>query len=360
MRVALISRATLYNQPGGDTVQLQNTAATLNKAGIAADIRLTNEKIDYDRYDLLHFFNLTRPADILYHTKKGRRPYVVTPILVDYSHYDKNYRKGLPGLLFRMFDSHDIEFLKTSARWLTGKDKLMTKSYLWRRQRNSILEILDNALIVLPNSALEYERLADLYESCPDYQVIPNGIDTDIFFCDDSIARDPKLVICVGRIEGIKNQETLIRALNNTSFHLVLIGAASPNQQAYYKRCQHIAGQNITFIDHLPQQELVGWYQRAKLHVLPSWFETCSLSSLEAAVMGCNLVIGNRGFTREYYEDYAFYCNPADPASILNAVTKAAESDYNPQLRKKILANYTWQKAAQQTIAAYNRALQTI
>lgn len=358
MRVALISRATLYQQTGGDTIQVQNTAAALNKAGIVAEIRLTHEKIDYESYDLLHFFNLTRPADILYHIKKSSKPYVVTPILVDYSQYDKYYRRGLPGLLFRMLDGDDIEYLKTSARWLAGKDRLMTKSYLWRMQRGCIREILANALMVLPNSSMEYERLVALYKSCPTHEIIPNGIDTALFLQDDTIFRDPDLVLCVSRIEGIKNQEMLIRALNDTEFKLVLIGAPSQNQQAYYQNCRQIAARNITFIDHLPQQELVQWYQRAKVHVLPSWFETCSLSSLEAAAMGCNLVISDRGFTREYYEDYAFYCNPEDTSGILNAVRQAAKSNFNPQFRNKILANYTWQKAAQRTAAAYTQALQ--
>ena len=39
-----------------------------------ADIKLTNEKIDYSKYDLLHFFNITRPADILYHLEKSSLP----------------------------------------------------------------------------------------------------------------------------------------------------------------------------------------------------------------------------------------------------------------------------------------------
>lgn len=360
MRVALISRSTLYKQVGGDTIQVKNTAMALNKAGIMADIKLTDQHIDYEQYDLLHFFNLTRPADILFHAKKAKRPYVVTPILVDYSQYDKYYRKRMPGFLFRLLSSDNIEYMKTTARWLTGKDRLMTKSYLWRRQKNCIRDVLQHAGMILPNSSLEYEKLADLYNCRPACTIVPNGVDTEIFAGDQSTNRDPQLVICVGRIEGIKNQEMLIKALNNSSYKLVLIGAPSPNQYNYYKHCRRIAGKNITFIDHLPQQELAGWYRRAKVHVLPSWFETCSLSSLEAGAMGCNLVIGDKGFTREYYEDHAFYCNPADPSSILQAVKKAAEVDHNHQFREKVLSNYTWQKAAQQTMAAYNQALQTI
>jgi len=65
MKVALIVRSTLFTTKGGDTVQVVQTAGHLRRYGVRADIRLANEPIDYNSYHLLHFFNLTRPADIL-------------------------------------------------------------------------------------------------------------------------------------------------------------------------------------------------------------------------------------------------------------------------------------------------------
>ena len=88
-----------------------------------------------------------------------------------------------------------------------------------------------------------------------------------------------------------------------------------------------LAAKNIHFIDHLPQEELIHYYQKAKVHVLPSWFETCGLSTLEAAAMGCNIVITNKGYASEYFNDHAFYCDPSSPASILDAIYKASNPD---------------------------------
>ena len=99
------------------------------------------------------------------------------------------------------------------------------------------------------------------------------------------------------------------------------------------------------------------YYRKAKVHVLASWHETCGLSSLEAAAMGCNIVITEKGFTREYFGDDAFYCNPAHPESIFNAVEKAAQSDCQEHLQQKILQHYTWQKAAASTLTAYQQSL---
>ena len=356
MKVAFITRSTLYSVPGGDTVQILQTAQQLGDMGVEANILLSNERIDYSHYNLLHFFNITRPADILYHSNKAGKPFVVSTILCNYSEYDKHHRKGM-GALFCYLPADSIEYVKTMGRWLLGKDHLSSINYTWKGQRKSIIEILQRATMILPNSESEYRRVEQNYASKVNNIVVPNGINPNLFNRNISVKKDDKLVLCVARIEGIKNQINLIRALNNTDYKLLLIGSCSPNQTSYYNECRRIAADNIIFIDHIPQNELVNYYDRAKVHVLPSWFETTGLSSIEAAVMGCNIVITDKGDTREYFEDDAFYCEPLDPESILAAVDKASSAPFDESLRQQILSKYTWKQAAIQTLKAYQIAV---
>jgi glycosyltransferase involved in cell wall biosynthesis len=355
IKVAMIVRSTLYTVRGGDTIQVVQTAANLVAKNIPVEIKLTNEDIDYKKYDVLHFFNITRPADILYHIKRSGKPFVVSTILIDYSEYDKQHRKGLSGILFRFFSHDGIEYIKTISRWLLGKDKLMSLDYLWQGQRRSVTEILNKAKLLLPNSHSEYQRLHNRYHFNTGYIVVTNGVESSLFAYDETIKKDPDLVLCVARIEGIKNQLNLIKGLNNTRFKLVIIGAASPNQRSYSKECRMIAASNISFIDHMPQEELVNYYQRAKVHVLPSWFETTGLSSLEAAAMGCSIVITEKGDTREYFCDDAVYCDPSSPENIFAAVEKASLLRFNESFQKKILALYSWEQATIHTMEAYER-----
>ncbi|MDP4148577.1 MAG: glycosyltransferase family 4 protein [Bacteroidota bacterium] len=356
-KIVFITRATLYKVKGGDTFQVLQTARHLEALGVEVDIRLTHEKIDYDNYDLLHFFNIIRPADILFHIRKAHKPFVVSTMLIDYTGYDKHHRKGVAGLIFRSLSANTIEYVKTIARFVRGKDKLVTWSYLWEGHKRAIREILSGASLLFSNSGLEHKRLIEEYNILTECITIPNGLDTDLFVYDDKVEKDSRLILCVARIEGIKNQMNLIRALNNTSYRLLIIGAHAPNQYAYYRECRRMAGPNVEFIGHLPQNELVQYYQRAKVHILPSWFETCGLSSLEAGAMGCNIVVTDKGYTKEYYEDFAFYCDPGHPHSILNAVDRAARAGYSPDLRDKILSNYTWRQAAARIAAAYDQLL---
>ena len=357
MRIVFIARATLYSVRGGDTLQVLQTASHLEELGIQVDIRLTNERISYDQYDLLHFFNIIRPADILFHIRQSKTPFVVTTLLIDYSGYDRQHRKGLAGMLFKMLSSDSIEYLKTLARYVLGKDELMSKAYLWKGQQQSVREILDRASLLFSSSVMEYKKLVQQYHCSTGCIPIPNGMDAELFVFDERQEKDDRLVLCVARIEGLKNQINLIKALNNTSYQLLIIGSPAPNQSSYYRECRRIAASNVRFIEHIPQRELVQYYQKAKVHILPSWFETCGLSSLEAGAMGCNIVITDKGYTREYYEDYAFYCDPGSPESILKAVDHAANNSFRSALRKKILSNYTWDQAAACIAQAYHQIL---
>ena len=353
MKVALIARSTLYKVHGGITVQVLATAKNLSELGIDAVVHLTNEKINYNEFDLLHFFDITRPANILYHIKKSTKPFVLSPILINYSEYDKQHRKGLSGIIFRTFPPSANEYLKAISRWLLKKDSLQSKNYLWKGHTDSIQDILQRTEMILPNSQHEYDQLKALYHFNKPYTIVPNGIDDILFHPDGPFLKDDKLVLCAARIEGIKNQFNLIKALNNTDFKLILIGDPSPNQKKYYNSCKKVAAKNIEFIPRVSQDELKSYYQNAKVHILPSWFETCGLSSLEAAAMGCNIVISDKGYSREYFEDDAFYCDPGSPESIYDAVKKASERPYPKTLQEKISINYTWKQAAIRTLEAY-------
>ena len=359
MKVAFIARSSLYSVKGGDTIQIVNTAKYLEQFNVHVDIKLADEKINYNQYDLLHFFNLIRPADILSHITKAIIPFVVTPLLVDYTEYDKQYRKGFSGKLFRVLPAGKIEYIKTVARWLMGQQKLKSYSYLLKGQYKSIRDIIKKAKFFLPNSEMEYRQLQQLYALSPEYNVIPNGIDKNLFLTPthNDYKKDNRMVLCVARIEGLKNQLNLIKALNNSRYELFIIGDASANQSSYYEECKKLAAKNIHFVNHLPQEKLIQYYQKAKVHVLPSWFETCGLSTLEAAAMGCNVVVTNKGYTPEYFADYAFYCDPESPSSILEKVDIASNTTVSKIFQQKIFTDYTWQNAASKTFEAYKKII---
>lgn len=362
LRVLMISRETLYSSPGGDTVQIENTAKYLTKLGnLSVDIKVSSDLIEYRNYDILHFFNIIRPNDFLFHIKNSNLPFVISTIFVDYSEYEKKARKGFIGFLNSFISANTLEYLKVVAKVIKRQEKLQDLSYLWLGQQKSIQLLLNQASLLLPNSQSEYQRLKKSFHVTQNYQVIPNAIDDTVF--NQSISNiDTKYknsIICVGRIEGRKNQLNLIKAVNKTNFKLFIIGKKSPNQNSYYHDCKKEAqkNKNIEFINHMSQKELALVMKAAKVHALISWFETTGLVSLEAAYLGCNLVITKKGDQYEYFSDMVTYCTPDDIDNIKEALNISFQKPFNKELQKKIKNEYTWEKTAEKTYQAYQVVL---
>lgn len=358
MKVLFISRPTLFTASGGDTVQIKETASELKKLGVDVDIRLANEKINYNCYDIIHFFNIIRPNTISAHVKNSNLPFLISTIFVDYSEIERSERSFIFKLLSKIFGADGTDYFKTIGRLLFNGEGLVDNSYILRGHRKSVELLLNSADTLLPNSMNEFLRLKERYNFRNTYTKIPNGVSKDFLeSVDDHQKKD--LVLCIGRIEFIKNQLNLIRALKNSNIELHIIGKPAPNHKAYYEQCKKEATSNIKFIGQISKSEVIERLIEAKVHVLPSWFETTGLSTIEAASLGCNIVISKKGDTEEYFRDFAHYCKPDKPESIKKAIQEALTADFNPNLKQLIQQNYTWNKAAEITLQAYHKVLNT-
>ncbi|GFO59668.1 glycosyl transferase [Geomonas silvestris] len=362
----LQSRTTLFSVPGGDTVQMRQTAAALERAGCHATIS-TELEPDLTGYDLVHLFNLTRPQELYLQARNARRrgrALVLSPIYVSYRDYERCARGGVAGWLARRLGPGKVEYLKILARALRnselnrGTAHLLLKGYGTLQRR-----VVELAGVLLPNSESEMARARlDLpYLRLKPYVVVPNAVDHELFGPPPVGAapngEDRRCVLSVARIDGLKGQLTLVRAMKGLPWPLVLIGKPAPNHLAYFEQVKREAGPNVRIIGELNHAGLPPYYRAAKVHVLASWMETTGLSSLEAGAQGCNLVITDRGDTREYFGDQAYYCEPGSVASLREAIIKAYEAPSDPLLSERILEHYTWDRAAQRTLEGYRLAL---
>jgi glycosyltransferase involved in cell wall biosynthesis len=357
INVVFIVRSTFDSVRGGDTQQVLCTARELKNLGVAVEIKKASETINYSRYDLMHLFNLIRPADHLIHMARAGLPYVLSTVYLDYSLFDTLGRGQLARSLFRLTGKHHAEYLKNCYRIIKKQDKLVSPAYLLGHHR-AVRKVLEGARMLLPNSRSEYNRLSADFDVQNEFRIIPNGIDTQIFKVLPEIERVENQVLCVGQIYGLKNQHLLIEATRHMDVKLIIIGKPPPNHQGYFKYCKKIAHRNVAFHGFMPQEELVRFYAGSKVHALPSWFETTGLSSLEAGAMGCNLVVGTGGDTLDYFRDHASFCNAQDQRGIEKALATELQKKNSPDFRNYILSHYTWEQAAMETRDAYLTALE--
>lgn len=364
MRVLFQTRTNLFDAPGGDLIQMLKTKEFLEKKGIEVDISLEFEP-NLDNYDFVHLFNLMDPEDIylqMLNAKKQNKKIALSTIYGLYAEFERKARGGFFQILANLLNPNQINYIKILVKHY--KEKRMHKGVykmLLKGNYKLTKEIVDNTDVFLPNSTSEMNRVAKEYK-LKDYKFVsvPNAVDKAVFFDDnDTESENPfekfkDCIVCAARIEGRKSTLNLVRAVKDTDYKLVLVGKASANQSKYVEKVREEAGDNVYFLGSIPHEELKHLYKVAKVHALVSWMETPGLSSLEAAAMGCNIVVTKKGDTQDYFEDYAFYCEPDDVASIKNAIDLAYNSPVNPKLKQKILENYIWEKTAEETIRGYN------
>lgn len=336
---------------------MEQTAAALGRMGVRVTIALSTERaIDYRTYDLIHFFNIIRPADILLHIRKSGLPYVVSPVYVEYDELAKHGEGGWRQRMLGFLGKHTGEYLKVLARaWFNG-ERIVSPEYFFRGHQRSIKYILSGSACLLPNSHSEYARLKRDFPEAGRYEVVPNAID-DSVFREGAEPRKKNSVLCVARFEPRKNQLNVIRALNHTRFEVTFLGNVAANHQSYYRECRNEAAGNISFHDFAGPDTVALMLRQHSVHVLASWFETTGLSSLEAMACGCRAVITGKGDTKEYFGDHAFYCDPGNTQSILRAVEQAADAPEDRVFIEKIKQHYTWEKAARETSRIYTKVL---
>ena len=363
MKVLFQTRTNLYDAPGGDLIQINKTKLFLEKQGVQVDISLEFNP-DLSEYDVVHLFNLMDPQDIypqMLNAKKQNKKIVLSTIYGLYTEFERKARGGFFQKLANYLSPYQIGYIKLlvrhfhEKRFHKGVYNILFKGYY-----KLMKEIADNVDVFLPNSNSEMDRVAKEFKLKNfKYVAIPNSIDKSVFKEDSNQTENKysqyqNCIVCAARIEGRKSTLTLIRAVKNTNYTLVLVGNESQNQKKYIKQVHEEAGKNVVFLGQISHEDLRDLYKVAKVHALVSWMETPGLSSLEAAAMGCNIVVTKKGDAYDYFQDYAYYCEPDDVKSIEKAIDKAFINPVNPKLKERILQIYIWEKTAEETLRGYD------
>ena len=366
MKVLFVTRPTVFSGPGGDTVQLLKTKEYLEKLEVQVDIADT-ARPDLLGYDVIHFFNLRNPQDIYRNVLRAKQlsiPSVLSTIWGSYIECDKKTRKGIQKWLANNISEYKLEYLKVLARAVINRNFHGSMiSYLFKGHFQAQKQIVKSVDYLLPNSTTELERvIGDTTVNSTRGHWVANAVDVGLFNYEAITVSEEFLsfqgcILCAARIENRKSQLDLIRAVKGLPYKLVLVGKPSPNSLKYYEQCKKEAGKNVVFIDHVSHNELAQLYKVAHAHALISWMETPGLSSLEAGVMNCNLLLTDRGDTKFYFENFAEYVEPGDIASIKTGIISVMTNSFNEELKNRIIKNYTWEHTAEQTLTGYKEAI---
>ena len=373
MKVLMCGRFDLFEKPGGDTVQIKNTATELQKLGAEVDICTSSDR-DFSAYDLIHIFQLDWIPEIYFFVKKAKdsqKKIVFSPIhhnIYEVKKFDDIYAfdfRRISRILFK--DQFKRDTFKNLYRSVFDSRRLgPTLFSVLNGFKNMQRQILQWSDVVLVQTELEASDLKKTFGVENTWVKVPNGVGEN--YLDVSDLTNPldinDYVICVGRVEPRKNQLSIIEAMKKfreetkSDVSLVLIGYLGERKHFEYSgkfKKELEKNKWIKHITKVPYDRMPAYYKFSKVGVSASWFETTGLTSIEALFCGANAVAsGERA--RECLGNYASYCCPDNIDSIKEAIITQyylPRPVVDPELRKI----YTWKNAAEKTLNAYNNLL---
>lgn len=227
-------------------------------------------------------------------------------------------------------------------------------------------KIANKASSIVANSQGGVEYWQSLKISPPLY-LIRNCIQTSEQSIDfnDSVYDGSRLIVVAGRLSPEKNimllLDALIATVKNTGNTIVKLFGEGPLKAQLQERIhQGKMTEKITLEGYT--ESLPVWLSRAALCVSISDYEGNPNVVLEAAVMGCPLVLSDIPAHREIFDDTQV--NFVRHKSLKNVITgiqsalKNKDETRNKALRaKKILSDYELDKILQQYIDVYNKVI---
>ncbi|MCP4373148.1 MAG: glycosyltransferase family 4 protein [Deltaproteobacteria bacterium] len=199
------------------------------------------------------------------------------------------------------------------------------------------------------------------------FNIIPNGIDMHLFFPMPGIPREKDRIIVTNSADTpLKGLNYLLRAVAAISkkrkIRLIVIG--SPKKKSgIAKLIKELGiGSLVTFTGRIDNRKFVKEYAKAALAVVPSVYEGFGLPVGEAMACGVPVISTTGGALPEVVGDAGIVVPPADSDELAKAIIKLLD---NPDMAKSLAAagykrvkdNFTWKKAAEKTVEAYQEAI---
>jgi len=186
--------------------------------------------------------------------------------------------------------------------------------------------VLENADLLLPVS--EFTKREILEKVKPKrIKVVYNGVDVERFKMEGN--KEDDLIITVGGIswdnlkrKGIEIFVNTARFLPSTRF--VVIGRFIDTSIEHLKKN---ASKNVEFTGFVSDDELVRWYQRAKVICQLSYYEAFGLAPAEGMACECiPVVTKDKTGMPEFVDNTGFYVPYGDEKATAEAIKKALEA----------------------------------
>ena len=217
--------------------------------------------------------------------------------------------------------------------------------------------VLEKATMVLPvHESLKEAAIKDLGVRGDSIQTVHTGHDSDMF---KAAGAKERMALTVGTVNKItikrKGLDVFVKAaglMKDVKF--VLVGSSSDNT---IDELRSVATPNVEFAGYVPNDQLVGYYQRAKVYCQLSMYEGLPNALCEAMLCECVPVGTKLSGIQTAMGDTGFYAPVGDPKAAAEVIRQALGSDKGKAARAKIMSEFSVEKREKAIIEIFEKLL---
>jgi len=196
------------------------------------------------------------------------------------------------------------------------------------------------------------------------FDIVPNGIDTELFYPLEGVERQPGRIIVTNSADTpLKGLYYLLKAVARLArqrphIHLVVIGTPKENGGIVKLIRSLDIGRRVTFTGRISYEQFVSEYARAAMAVVPSVYEGFGLPAGEAMACAVPVISTTGGALPEVVGDSGILVPPADDAALADAIIRLMD---HPDLAvrlgragyQRVQQQFTWRCAARRISDTY-------
>ncbi len=328
MKIAFIITSPIFVASDGVVSQALTWKTGLENLGHEVILINMWEKNDWKGFDIIHLFHFNEyMKDTINNISKVNENIVLSPIL------DPTF---------------SIEKLKLFARWGSNRLRLTNKYHALSSIHNKIK-------LVLIRSEFEKKYIVRGIGIAEDKcQVVPLAYKNSLL--EINREREPFCLHISLLTDERKNVKRLIDAAKKYNFKLILGGKLRNKEEVDLLNSWMDNNTNIEYHGYLSNEEKISLYSRAKVFALPSTNEGVGIVALDAAAMGCDVVVTNLGGPKEYYSDMAIAVDPYSVDDIGKSIKKIIDGEtFQPKLLEHIKNNYSLMSVSKKLLNKYTK-----
>jgi glycosyltransferase involved in cell wall biosynthesis len=227
-------------------------------------------------------------------------------------------------------------------------------STVWRDRIYRWTDGLADRTVAVSHAAAERHLQA---RAARTIEVIPNGVDTEIFRPDEQVRRRVRsslglgtefVFVAVGRLMWKKNYPALLRAFRTLGGGTLLIVGTGPQE----RELRAMAGANVIFLG--PREDVPELLNAADAYVLTSVVEGLPVALLEAGSVGLPCLATDAGGVRE--TGIATLVNEETLATEMNRLMSLSEPERRSrgeEARARVIEHYSLDTVVTQWEALY-------